>query len=589
MANKQEEKMLTARDYQDMLDSLKKEFNALVRTVERKLGTSWTKIKNLLKGEDEAFALDVIDSFVIDTTAKFREMAAIVGTDLAGALYGAQQDLAALKVALIQAAAPLAQALVPLIRQAIGLLTGFAQSIGMVLESLFGGSNAAKQYAQSTRGAVSATQELKKSLAGFDQIQRLTDAGGSNLLPDLQEITPKWKAFAQDILALFEPFKKFDMGPAIESFEKLKKALEPITKTLFEGLNWAWQNLLVPLAQWAAEDLLPAFLELLTQALQSLKEIIEELKPAFMWLWEEFLQPMAQWYADKLISDIQTMTENFKGFSQWIQSASPTINSFLNTLKNAGFTLKDLNIESDQVAEVMIYVANSMKHFDTATQMAGPAVGTLVGSLELLAPLVLALTGNWELMEKATTGAWEAIRGKWADAASWFKNQVSNPMEQSAKDSANSMIGFFNGMLKSVSGSFNLLSQSVNSVKFTIPDWVPVLGGKSISFNLPGIQLPNIPLLAKGAVLPANKPFLAMVGDQKHGTNVEAPLSTIQEAVMLALEDRLDGVMAGFQAVTQRQEQILQAIFGLDISDSALAAAVQRHQGRMLTVTGGSL
>ena len=41
----------------------------------------------------------------------------------------------------------------------------------------------------------------------------------------------------------------------------------------------------------------------------------------------------------------------------------------------------------------------------------------------------------------------------------------------------------------------------------------------------------NIPQLAKGAVLPANKPFLAMVGDQKHGTNVEAPLDTIKQAV----------------------------------------------------------
>ena len=40
-----------------------------------------------------------------------------------------------------------------------------------------------------------------------------------------------------------------------------------------------------------------------------------------------------------------------------------------------------------------------------------------------------------------------------------------------------------------------------------------------------------IPKLAQGAVLPANKPFLAMVGDQKHGTNVEAPLATIQEAL----------------------------------------------------------
>ena len=258
-------------------------------------------------------------------------------------------------------------------------------------------------------------------------------------------------------------------------------------------------------------------------------------------------------------------------------------------LKNAGFTLKDLNFESDRVVEIMAYLINAVRHFGIVTELAGPGMGTLVGGLELIAPLVAALTGDWELLEEAITNAWENIQSKWADAASWFHNQVSQPMEKSAKDSANSMIGLFNGMLSGVSGTFNLLSQSVSSLKFTFPDWVPVLGGKSISFNLPGINLPNIPLLAKGAVLPANKPFLAMVGDQKHGTNVEAPLSTIQEAVMLALEDRLDGVMAGFQAVTERQEQILQAIFGLDVSDSALANAVQRHQNRMLAVTGGNV
>jgi hypothetical protein len=181
MANNQEEKTLTAQDYQEMLDGLKKEFNALVRTVERKMGTVWTKIKNMLKGEDQAFAMDIIDSFVVDTTAKFQEMAAIVGTDLAGSLYGLQRDLYALKAAIIQAAAPLAQALVPLLRQAIGLLTGFAQSIGYVLESLFGGSNAAKEFSQNTQGAVAATQALKRSLAGFDQIQRLSENSGGLL------------------------------------------------------------------------------------------------------------------------------------------------------------------------------------------------------------------------------------------------------------------------------------------------------------------------------------------------------------------------------------------------------------------------
>ena len=46
----------------------------------------------------------------------------------------------------------------------------------------------------------------------------------------------------------------------------------------------------------------------------------------------------------------------------------------------------------------------------------------------------------------------------------------------------------------------------------------------------------KLPALAKGAVLPPNKPFLALVGDQKHGTNIEAPLQTIVDAFNIALQ-----------------------------------------------------
>lgn len=43
--------------------------------------------------------------------------------------------------------------------------------------------------------------------------------------------------------------------------------------------------------------------------------------------------------------------------------------------------------------------------------------------------------------------------------------------------------------------------------------------------------MPQIPKLANGAVLKPNAPFLAMVGDQKHGTNIEAPLETIKQGL----------------------------------------------------------
>ena len=55
--------------------------------------------------------------------------------------------------------------------------------------------------------------------------------------------------------------------------------------------------------------------------------------------------------------------------------------------------------------------------------------------------------------------------------------------------------------------------------------------------QIPSVSLPRLPVpaLAAGAVIPPNKEFLAVLGDQKSGTNVEAPLSTIKQAVAEAM------------------------------------------------------
>ena len=46
-------------------------------------------------------------------------------------------------------------------------------------------------------------------------------------------------------------------------------------------------------------------------------------------------------------------------------------------------------------------------------------------------------------------------------------------------------------------------------------------------------QIPkvSIPRLAQGEVIPPNREFMAVLGDQKHGTNIEAPLDTIKQGV----------------------------------------------------------
>lgn len=65
-------------------------------------------------------------------------------------------------------------------------------------------------------------------------------------------------------------------------------------------------------------------------------------------------------------------------------------------------------------------------------------------------------------------------------------------------------------------------------------EWEPfeVLGQEVIpGGSVQLFTIPKIPMLATGAVIPPNAPFMAMLGDQKHGTNIEAPLDTIKQAV----------------------------------------------------------
>lgn len=105
-------------------------------------------------------------------------------------------------------------------------------------------------------------------------------------------------------------------------------------------------------------------------------------------------------------------------------------------------------------------------------------------------------------------GVWEAIVGI-----------VKTPI--------NAIIGLINGMIKGVCSGLNTVIKALNKIK--LPDWVPGIGGKGI--NIKTITAPQIPYLAKGAVIPPNAPFMAMLGDQKSGTNIEAPEGLIRKII----------------------------------------------------------
>jgi hypothetical protein len=89
------------------------------------------------------------------------------------------------------------------------------------------------------------------------------------------------------------------------------------------------------------------------------------------------------------------------------------------------------------------------------------------------------------------------------------------------------------GIINPIIEGLNWFIDQLNKFSINIPEIKGITEGYTFGFNIP-----KIPALAQGAVLPANKPFLAMVGDQKNGTNIETPLATMVQAFQMALNER---------------------------------------------------
>ena len=163
--------------------------------------------------------------------------------------------------------------------------------------------------------------------------------------------------------------------------------------------------------------------------------------------------------------------------------------------------------------------------------------------------LRLGLKRKWDLIYDKAVDIWETIKTNTIDKVKNMWTRITKYAESikdkfvgafegirdGIKKPINVVISFINGLIDGVVTGINAVSDTLNKLSFSIPEWVPKFGGATFGLNISRItNYPQIPELAKGAVIPPNAPFLAELGDQKKGTNIEAPLDTIKQAVQEA-------------------------------------------------------
>lgn len=125
--------------------------------------------------------------------------------------------------------------------------------------------------------------------------------------------------------------------------------------------------------------------------------------------------------------------------------------------------------------------------------------------------IVGVFTGDWT---KAWQGVTEIFKGIW-----------------------NNIVAIIETAINFIIDGINWLISKLNTIHFDFPDWVPIIGGKSFGISIPLVSQVALPRLAEGAVIPPNREFMAVLGDQKSGTNIETPLETMVQAFKQAMNE----------------------------------------------------
>lgn len=331
----------------------------------------------------------------------------------------------------------------------------------------------------------------------------LSEIGGTLLDTYNQYIAPILDQWAQK----FDEVLNGPVGDAIDHI------IDEIGR-LIDGLNWLWNNVLIPLIQWLIENVIPV------------------LAPIVAWIGDTLLSIVASvtGMADSVLKQldgiIQFLTGVFtgdwakalSGILLYVEGFKQNINIIFNFIKNQ--ILDPLSKWLDGVFKV-----DWVKDFGVI----GDYMNAWLANIQnIVAAVKQAFSGIVDFVNGVLSGdwqqAWDGIKNIFGGA--W------NGMLAIIKSPINGIIGLMNGLLRAAQIMQNGVANALNKMNISVPSWVTSLTGvSSIGFHISKWSAPHIPYLAQGAVIPPNKEFMAVLGDQKSGNNIEAPESLIRKIV----------------------------------------------------------
>jgi phage-related protein len=414
----------------------------------------------------------------------------------------ARDAIAQLKGALLTLAQPLVQIIVPAFTALVKVLAAVVSSIANIVSALFGttvkeSANAAKSLndqMNAYKGVGSAAKSASKQLASFDEINKLSSessGGASAILPNfsqlgkmdfLDEITDRLKKIGQDIANIFRDVKSFignvfsgDWGAALDNIADFVNHARELLADLLDFVGYIFGEIIDTIIEKCGLAGTPV-----GDMLTGIKNIVQGALGLISGILTGDLEKMKQ-SVTQMLTGVKTFV---LGIWDWFKLGLTSLLDWLDKKTNGRFH------EIIELAKTYVNVG-----IDGVKQIFGGLIDFLTG----------VFTADWR---KAWGGIKEIFRGIW-----------------------NTIVGVLEAAVNLIIKGINWLISKLNSL---LENSLLAKGLDLIGIEFRGIpQIPevHIPRLAQGAVIPPNRKFMAVLGDQRNGTNIEAPADLIRQIV----------------------------------------------------------
>lgn len=337
-----------------------------------------------------------------------------------------------------------------------------------------------------------------------------------------------------------------DFYPLLESISNLTSTFAPIIEAIGNVLDWIYKNIVLPMLKWAIEVGLPTIINLVSGLVGFFADhqsIIEAFGAALI---GAFAAAKIAGLASRVIKSVSGIAMAVNGLIALMTGTGGImggIKAIATAIGPGGVFV--LAVGAAIAIGVLLY-----KNWDKIKEMAGKVwnwisnktrrfVEDIGNKLRGLATKMTTIWGNikasahqkWNAIWSTVSGFVERIKNAIVDKFTSAKNtvvNVFNGMRDAIRSVLNNIISVVNGAISKVNGVISAVESAFSFGPWKVPT---PFGSKTIGFKATFPRVPTVPYLAKGAVIPPRSEFLAVLGDQKQGNNIETPEALLRKIV----------------------------------------------------------